>query len=63
MNRLIRIIVTIVLGFIVAGTLGFTYLQIQRTQTLDEGLVSDLTTQLDKAVIDQAIERISNESQ
>jgi len=58
MNQIMKIIAAIVLIFIVAATTGFTYLQITRSQTLDENLVSNLTTQLDTRTIDQAISKI-----
>lgn len=63
MNQLIKIIAALILSFIVVATIGFTYLQIQRSQALDESLVSDLTTQLNTIIIDQAIQKIEPASE
>ena len=57
MIRLIKIITAIILAAIISATVGFTYLQIQRGQTIDQGLVSDLTTQLETTLIDKAIDK------
>lgn len=58
MNQLIKIIAALILSSIAVATIGFTYLQIQRSQALDESLVSDLTTQLNTIIINQAIQKI-----
>lgn len=59
LNRLIKIISGLLLLSLIAGTIWFTYVQIVRSQVLDEALVSDLTTQLETGLIDQAIDKIN----
>lgn len=59
LSRIIRLVTLITLLGLIAATLGFTYLKLQRSQTLDETLVSNLTTQLDTRAIDQAVTKIS----
>lgn len=58
-NQFIRLIATIFLTLLVAGTLWFSFMQYQKSQMVDEALVSGLTTRLDVKTLDQAIERIT----
>lgn len=59
LNRLIKIIFSLLLFSLIVGIAWFTYIQIIRSQVLDEALVSDLTTQLETGLIDQAINKIN----
>ncbi len=59
MNQIIKIFTSIILTAFVLGSLGFTYLQIHRSSTLDQALVSDLTTQLNTSAIDKAINNLT----
>lgn len=59
MNQLIKVLTAIILTTIILASLGFTYLQIQRSQTTDQALVSDLTTVLETSLIDQAINNLT----
>jgi len=63
MNHLVKIIVGLFLSALIGSTIWFTSLQLQRSNTLDEALVSDLTTKLDTNVINQAVNRISSKTE
>lgn len=58
LTHITRIIIILVLIGLIIATISFTFLQIQISQTLDEALVADLTTQLDIKLIDQIIQKI-----
>ncbi len=59
MKQIITLITTLVLMTILAATIGFSLLQIQKSRLVDESLVSSLTTKLDTNLIDQAIQKIN----
>lgn len=59
MHQLIKIISTIFLLALIGGTLWFSLAQYQKSQMVDEALVSGLTTRLDVKTLDQAIEKIT----
>ena len=61
MHQLIKLISTIFLLSLIGGTLWFSLTQYQKSQTVDEALVSGLTTRLDTRTLDQAIEKITPE--
>ncbi|MBI2009583.1 MAG: hypothetical protein HYS86_00240 [Candidatus Chisholmbacteria bacterium] len=58
-NSLVKIIALIFLTALIAATLWFSLTQYQKSQTVDEALVSNLTTRLDTRTLDQAIEKIT----
>ncbi len=59
MKQITTLIVTLVLTTILAATIGFSLLQIQKSRLVDESLVSSLTTKLDTNLIDQATQKIN----
>ena len=59
MKQLINIAAIIILGIVITLTGVFTGLQLKRSQTIDERLVSSLETTLDIKAIQQAITKIT----
>ena len=62
MLKIIKIILSIIFIFLITATAWFTFLEFQHSQTLDESLVSDLTTQLDIVQINKAVGKITPEA-
>lgn len=58
MKQLVNFIIMTILALVVVMTLVFTFLQLQKSQTIDERLVSSLTTKLDTALIKQVIDKV-----
>ena len=59
MKQLVNLIISLVLALVVISTAMFAYMQIKRSQTIDESLVSSLTTKLETALIQQVITKIN----
>lgn len=59
MKQLITIIIVSTLATVVILTGVFTSIQIKRSRTIDETLVSSLTTQLETVLIQQVYEKTS----
>ena len=59
MKHLINIIILAVLSLIVILTSVFAILQLQRSQSIDESLVSSLTTKLETTLIQQILTKIT----
>lgn len=59
MKQIINIIIVVTLGIVIALTGIFAILQLQRSQAVDERLVSSLTSTLDTVAIQQALTKIT----
>lgn len=58
MKYLINFFIIGVLIIVVALTATFALLQVKRSQTIDDSLVSSLTTQLDTALLKKVIDKL-----
>lgn len=62
MNQLTKGVSILFLASIVGATIWFCAVQYNKSHTLDETLISNLTTRLDVRAIDQSISNISPET-
>lgn len=58
MKNLLNFIILTILSLVVIMTIVFVFLQLQKSQTIDDRLVSSLTTKLDTALIKQVIDKV-----
>jgi len=58
MKHIVNIFTVVVLATIIGFTSMFTYLQVKKSQQIDERLVSSLTTQLDTSLIQKVYAKL-----